>query len=154
MSPVQSDFFVVEHVDLIVCIITHKGHTTNGRRYEDSDIVNSLASFCSIVLEGKEIVRSMVVEDMAAGPTSRQLGYGVRVGAEAAIHAARKNLKDLPDEHAFMKFDFRKAFNSLRHDRILEAVCDLAPDIYQRVYYTLYHQHFFGEIIPSYHLVI
>ena len=70
---------------------------------------------------------------MATLLSPRQLGYGVRGGAEVAIHAARKYLKDLPDEHAMVKLDF-SAFNSLRRDKMLEAVRDLAPEIYPLVY--------------------
>ena len=33
--------------------------------------------------------------------------------------------------------------------RMLEAVCDLAPDIYPLSTRHLLHQHFFGEVIPS-----
>ena len=139
---------------------------------EDSVFLNSLASFCSMVLEGRvpEAVRPIffgaslvalqkksggvrpiavgctlrrlvskiagrrVREDMATLLSPRQLGYGVRGGSEAAVHAARKYLNDLPDEHAMVKLDFRNAFNSLRRDKMLEAVRDLAPEIYPLVY--------------------
>ena len=64
----------------------------------------------------------------------RQLGYGVKEGAEAAAHAARKFLQNLLDGSAMVKLDFRNAFNSIRRDRMLEAVRDLAPTIYQLVH--------------------
>ena len=51
-------------------------------------------------------------------------------GAEAAAHAARKFLQNLSDGDAMVKLDFRNAFNSIRRDRMLEAVRDLAPTIY------------------------
>ena len=61
-------------------------------------------------------------------------GDGVKVGAQAAVHAARKYLNDLSDKHALVKLDFSNAFNSLRRDKMLEAVHDLAPEIYPHVY--------------------
>ena len=57
-----------------------------------------------------------------------QLGYGVRGGAEAAVHAARKFLQNLEDGHALVKLDFTNAFNSIRR-KMLEAIHDLAPSI-------------------------
>ena len=39
-----------------------------------------------------KIAASVVIVDMATLLSSRQLGYGVRGGAEAAVHAARKFL--------------------------------------------------------------
>ena len=65
---------------------------------------------------------------------ARQLGYGVHGGVEAAVHAARKYMQNLPSEHAMLKLDFRNAFNSVRRDKVLEAVRDLAPNIYPLVH--------------------
>ena len=76
----------------------------------------------------------MVVEDMANLLSPRQLGYGVRNGAEAAVHATRRFVMDMEDDHAFLKLDFRNAFNSIRRDKVLEAVQDLCPDIYPLVH--------------------
>ena len=75
-----------------------------------------------------------VVDEMAELLSPRQLGYGVKGGAEAAAHAARKFLHNLSDGSAMVKLDFRYAFNSIRRDRMLEAVRDLAPTIYQLVH--------------------
>ena len=67
---------------------------------------------------------------MATLLSSRQLSYGVRGGAEAAVHAARKFLQNLEDGHALVKQDFTNAFNSIRRNKMLEAVPDLAPSIH------------------------
>ena len=139
---------------------------------EDSRFLQSLASFCTLVMEGgvpdevrpfffgaslvalektsggvrpiavgcslrrliAKIAGQMVVEDMAALLSPKQLGYGVRGGAEAAVHAARRYLQDLPSGHVLLKLDFRNAFNSVRRDKMLEAVRDLAPEIYPLVH--------------------
>ena len=40
-----------------------------------------------------------------------QLGVGVQSGCEAAVHAARRFLQDLPPDHVMAKLDFSNAFN-------------------------------------------
>ena len=68
--------------------------------------------------------------------------------AEAAVHADRKFLMSLPDGQAVVKLDFSNAaFNSVRRDKILEAVHDLAPEIYPLVHSA--YSPFSGEIILS-----
>ena len=52
----------------------------------------------------------------------------------AAVHATRRFVMDMEDDHAFLKLDFRNAFNSIRRDKVLEAVQDLCPDIYPLVH--------------------
>ena len=139
---------------------------------EGSRFLQSLASFCTLVMEGRvpdevrpfffgaslvalekssggvrpiavgcslrrlvaKIAGQMVVEDMAALLSPKQLGYGDRGGAEAAVHAARRYLQNLPSGHALLKLDFRNAFNSVRRDKMLEAVRVLAPEIYPLVH--------------------
>ena len=64
----------------------------------------------------------------------RQLGYGVKKGAEAAVHAARLYLRNLHPNNALLKLDFRNAFNSIRRDKMLEAVQRLAPCLISFVY--------------------
>ena len=81
-----------------------------------------------------KIAGRMVMADMATLINPRQLGYGVKGGAEAAVHATRKYLKDLPDKHALVKLDFSNVLNSLHRDKMLEAVHDVAPEIYPLVY--------------------
>lgn len=60
----------------------------------------------------------------------RQLGVGVRGGAEAAAHAARKFLQASSGDTVLVKLDFRNAFNTLRRDCILESVRSKVPDIF------------------------
>ncbi len=155
----------------------------------DSQFLISLASFCTLVLEGRvpaeirpfffgaslvalekksggirriamgctlrrlvaKIAGQMVVEDMANLLSLRQLGYGVRNGAEAAVHATRRFVMDMEDDHAFLKLDFRNAFNSIRRDKVLEAVQDLCPDIYPLFHssYSAPSSLFWGESVIS-----
>ena len=76
----------------------------------------------------------LVINDMTTLLSPRQLGYGVRGGAEAAVHATRIFLNNLVPSHSVVKLDFKNAFNSIRRDRMLQTVRDLAPELYPLVY--------------------
>ena len=60
----------------------------------------------------------------------RQLGVGVRGGAEAAVHTARRFAMELSPGKAIVKLDFRNAFNCLQRDAMLSAVFHEVPLIY------------------------
>lgn len=75
-----------------------------------------------------------VKQTMAALLAPHQLGLGVPLGAEAAVHATRVYLQDMPDCHLLLKLDFRNAFNSLRQDKMLLAVCERVPQIFPLVH--------------------
>ena len=62
-----------------------------------------------------------VLDDMTALLAPRQLGFGVKRGVEAAVHAARSYLNHLHPDGAMVKLDFCNAFNTVRHDKMLEA---------------------------------
>ncbi|HEY9805674.1 MAG TPA: reverse transcriptase domain-containing protein, partial [Candidatus Obscuribacterales bacterium] len=59
----------------------------------------------------------------------RQLGVGIKGGAEALAHGGRRYLESMPDSHALVKLDFSNAFNSLRRDCMFEAVLQHAPEL-------------------------
>ena len=103
---------------------------------EKSGGVRPIAVGCTLRRLVAKVAGFMVVEDMVALLAPRQLGYGVKCGAEAAVHAARKFLSNMDPECAFVKLDFRNAFTSIRQDCMLQAVCDLAPTIYPFVHYV------------------
>jgi len=63
-----------------------------------------------------------------------QLGAGVSGGAEAAVHATRRLVQNLPSDHVIVKLDFSNAFNCVRRDTILEAVAAKTPEIYRLVH--------------------
>ena len=65
---------------------------------------------------------------------TQQLRVGVSGGAEAAVHATRRLLENLPDGHVIVKLDFSNAFNSIRRDVILESVALKTPEIYRVVH--------------------
>ncbi len=57
----------------------------------------------------------------------RQLGVGTSGGCEAAVHAARRFLQTMTEDHAVVKLDFSNAFNSLHRPNMLQAVKDRIP---------------------------
>ena len=63
-----------------------------------------------------------------------QLGVGIKGGAEAAVHATRRYLREMPKDNLVAKLDFRNAFNSLMRNQMLNAVARVAPDIYSFCY--------------------
>ena len=66
-----------------------------------------------------------------------QVGVGVDGGAEAAVHATRRLLHHLPDDHVFVKLDFTNAFNSIRRDLILQSIAEKTPELYRFIYASL-----------------
>ena len=59
----------------------------------------------------------------------RQLGVGVKGGAEAVAHAARRYLAEMGPDQVLVKLDFINAFNSVRRDAVLEAVALHVPEL-------------------------
>ena len=64
----------------------------------------------------------------------RQLGFGVKGGAEAAVHAVRFYLQDPDPDKAVLKLDFRKAFNMIHRDWMLNAIREHAPTFHPFVH--------------------
>jgi len=58
-----------------------------------------------------------------------QLGVGAKGGAEAIIHAANVFLGGISDSQALIKLNFYNAFNTLRHNCLLEAVANSIPEL-------------------------
>ena len=81
-----------------------------------------------------------VRDEMSDLLAPRQLGYGVKGGAEAAVHAARSYVLDSqlhpPDQQDryLLKLHFCNAFNSIRRDKMLQAVREFAPDLFPLAY--------------------
>ena len=59
--------------------------------------------------------------------TAVQLEYGIKRGAEAAVHGACLFLKILKGNEVLLKLDFKTAFNSMWRDKMLNAVKQLVP---------------------------
>jgi hypothetical protein len=72
-----------------------------------------------------------VRDSMADLLPPHQLGFGAPQGAECAVHAARIFLDNLSQHEALLKVDFRNAFNSIRRDKMMLAVCPKPSAIHQ-----------------------
>ena len=90
--------------------------------------IRPIAVGCTLRRLAAKVAGFRVRDKMAALLAPRQLRYGVRGGAEAAVHAARLYVQDL-QHRCVMKLDFRNVFNTLRRDKMLQAVQNLAPDL-------------------------
>ena len=96
--------------------------------------VRPIAVGCTLRRLVAKVAGNKVREDMVALLAPRQLGYGVRGGVEAAVHATRQYLSSIRPDHVVVKLDFRNAFNSVHRDSLLKAVQNLVPDIYPFVH--------------------
>ena len=76
-----------------------------------------------------------ILSSLEVSLAPRQLGYGTPMGSEAAVHAARCYLESMStsSNKLMLKLDFRNAFNSLRRDKMLFSVSELAPTFYQYI---------------------
>ena len=75
----------------------------------------------------------------------KQLGYAIKRGIEIAIHSARVYLSNLPHDHLILKLDFKNAFNTIRRDKMLLAVKDLAPSLLPFVHSCFGEQKLFSR---------
>ena len=69
-----------------------------------------------------------------------QVGVGVSVVCEAAVHAALRFLDGMDEDQIFVKLDFANAFNCLQRDHMLETVRNIIPKIYCFCF-TAYRNH-------------
>ena len=66
-----------------------------------------------------------------------QVGVGVSGGAEASIHAMRRLVTNLPDDHVVVKLDFSSAYNNVRTDTVLDTVADKMSELYRFIHASL-----------------
>ena len=59
-----------------------------------------------------------------------QLGVGTPGGCEAAVHAARRFLETMPQDHVLVKLDFTNAFNCLHRPDMLQSIVDRVPELF------------------------
>jgi len=71
----------------------------------------------------------------------QQLGVGVSGGAEAAVHAARRLVSNLPAGHVVVKLDFSNAFNCVRRDLIKLYLTPLPPTYQRSIGLSTLHSH-------------
>ena len=81
--------------------------------------VRPIAVGCTLRRLSAKVAGAKVAEEMGELLAPQQLGYGVKKGVEAAVHATRLYLRTLGPRKAILKLDFRNAFNSIRRDKVL-----------------------------------
>ena len=81
--------------------------------------IRPIAIGCTLRHLSSKCVGASVSEEMESLLFPLQLGFGTRMGAEGAVHAARSFLMDMASDHLLLKVDFQNAFNSIRRDVIL-----------------------------------
>ena len=96
--------------------------------------VRPIAVGCTLRRLVAKVASRMVRDEMEPLLSPKQLGYGVKGGAEAAVHAMRSFLSSLVVGRVVVKLDFQNAFNSIHRDKMLEATRDLAPEIFPFVH--------------------
>ena len=96
--------------------------------------IRPIAVGCTLRRLVAKIAGNKVTDNMSSLLAPRQLGFGVKGGAEAAVHAARQYLHSLPPDMLLLKLDFSNAFNSIRRDKMLLAVKKLVPELYPLVH--------------------
>ena len=94
----------------------------------------SIAVGCTLRRLVDNIAGFRVLENMTTLLAPHKLCYGIRGGAEVAVHAARRYLDELQSDHAIVKLDFKNAFNAVHRDKMLKAVEILAPTVYHFVH--------------------
>lgn len=81
-----------------------------------------------------KLVVSSITPELVELLAPHQLGVGIPGGAEAGSHAARIYWNaSHPSIKAFLKLDFRNAFNEIRRDAILSSVATHFPQFYRFV---------------------
>ena len=96
-----------------------------------------IASGCTIRRLVAKVACTRAADEISSLLLSRQLGFKVKGGIEAAVHCARLYLNQMPSTNALLKFDFKNAFNSLHRINMLQSVRERCPDLYPFVRFTL-----------------
>ena len=111
--------------------------------------VRPIAAGCTLRRLAAKCAVSHVMKSMGTLLTPHQLGYGVPLGAEAAVHAARIFLHNLQQGQLIMKLVFRNAFNSLCQDNytMVTVVEELVTELLVLSAYGSPSSLFFGKIV-------
>ena len=95
---------------------------SQNRHTSTTYVLRKLATKCA---------NSHVIEDRSKILQARQVGVGVAGEAEAAIHATRRYISQLPSGHAFIKLDFANAINILRRSQLLVTMARNIQELYR-----------------------
>ena len=108
----RSDLSSSEHS---VCLAKERWSLPNCYRYISKVAVRGCSERCSNLLQ------------------PNQLQFGIRLGAEATIHATRSFIESHRQNTILLKIDFTNAFNSIHRDKALEAASVHLPSLFNYV---------------------
>ena len=69
-------------------------------------------------------VNTHALHTIGAKLLPEQLGLGTPGGCEAAVHATRRFLANMPPDYLLVKLDFSNAFNNIHRDAMLSAAAN------------------------------
>ncbi len=96
--------------------------------------IRPIAVGCTLHRLVAKVAGNRVMKEMGVLLAPRQLVFGVKGGAEAAVHAVMLYLQDHDSDKAILKLDFRNAFNTIHRDWMLNVVLEHAPTLHPFVY--------------------
>ena len=96
--------------------------------------IRPIAVGCTMRRLTSKLASCRVTHKLADYLSPLQLGVGVSGGVEAAVHATRCYISEMPNDHGVLKIDFANAFNSIRRDCIIESVESMSPDLLHYVH--------------------
>ena len=79
-------------------------------------------------------VNAFAISSLGDYFASIQLGLGISGGCEAAVHAARRFIENMPSDYVVARLDFSNALNNLHRYAMLQSVFNKLPDIYKFCY--------------------
>lgn len=90
---------------------------------------------------------SSVKDEISQYFSPHQVGFGIKSGCEAAIHATRTFIHSSKSSNRILlKIDFKNAFNSVERDVMLNEIMEKTPYLYNFFgNVTISQRHFFME---------
>lgn len=110
--------------------------------------IRPIAVGCTIRRLTNKIACFEVKEKLAAYLLPHQLGFGIKLGCEAAVHTLRATvMKNRNSVKIVLKIDFKNVFNSIERDKMLLNVKEHMPELYNLIWqsYSTPSHLFFGE---------
>ena len=91
--------------------------------------IRPIAVGCTLRRLAAKCASSIALRGLPDLLAPHQVGCGVPLGIDAAVHATRRYLQSLQSDQAIIKVDFTNAFNTIRRDRMLLAVEEFIPEL-------------------------
>ena len=109
--------------------------------------VRPIAVGCTLRRLAAKLAGRCVMDAMGELWPHANVGYGTKLGCEAAVHATRLYLSNLQPGQVILKLDFQNAFNCICRDKMIQAVSILAPELAPFVHasYSELSSLFWGE---------